>query len=134
MQWVKNLVVSQSKMTCLPAIQLGNRFHSIRIRCHLQPSEKRNGTMLCIAQAAAASPHVTAHMLASGEMETMLQQLTSSGAQETALLVRESDIGSGSSTCACRAACAAMFLVNLADCCLFCAAGCAGRGGGPPAG
>ncbi|KAL4855288.1 hypothetical protein ACK3TF_004044 [Chlorella vulgaris] len=49
-------------------------------------SDKWIGMMLCIAQAAAASPHVTAHMLASGATETMLQQLESSGAQEAALL------------------------------------------------
>ncbi|KAL4855287.1 hypothetical protein ACK3TF_004043 [Chlorella vulgaris] len=49
-------------------------------------SDKWIGMMLCIAQAAAASPHVTAHMLASGAMETMLQQLERSSAQEAALL------------------------------------------------
>ncbi|KAL4855305.1 hypothetical protein ACK3TF_004058 [Chlorella vulgaris] len=37
-------------------------------------------------KAAAASPRVTAHMLASGAMDTMLQQLESSGAQGAALL------------------------------------------------
>jgi hypothetical protein len=40
-----------------------------------------------MAQAAAASPHVTAHMLGSGAMEIMLQQLESSDAQRAALLV-----------------------------------------------
>ncbi|KAI3427107.1 hypothetical protein D9Q98_007045 [Chlorella vulgaris] len=37
-------------------------------------------------KAAAASPRVTAHMLAGGAMETMLQQLESSGAQGAAPL------------------------------------------------
>ncbi|KAI3427268.1 hypothetical protein D9Q98_007200 [Chlorella vulgaris] len=41
---------------------------------------------LSMAQAAAASPHVTAHMLGSGAMEIMLQQLESSDAQRAALL------------------------------------------------
>jgi hypothetical protein len=50
--------------------------HNTAVVCFgLQPSEEWNGMTLCIAQAAAASPHVTAHMLASGAMETMLQQL-----------------------------------------------------------
>ncbi|KAL4855319.1 hypothetical protein ACK3TF_004068 [Chlorella vulgaris] len=51
-----------------------------------QASHKWVDMMLCMAQAAAASPHVTAHMLASGAMETMLQQLESSGALGAALL------------------------------------------------
>ncbi|KAI3427086.1 hypothetical protein D9Q98_007025 [Chlorella vulgaris] len=73
--------------------------------------------VLCMAQAAAASPHVTAHMLASGAMETMLQQLEGSGALGAALLVRAFGIGNcGSSTG--RAACATTFTVNLAYGCL----------------
>jgi hypothetical protein len=85
----------------------------------LQFSDEWIGMMLCMAQAAAASPRVTAHMLASGAMETILQHLESSGTQGTALLVRASGFGNcGSSTG--RAACAATFLVNLADGCLLC--------------
>ncbi|KAL4855281.1 putative MscS family protein [Chlorella vulgaris] len=49
-------------------------------------SDKWTGMTPCIAQAAAASPHVTAHMLASGAMEAMLQLLESSGIQGAALL------------------------------------------------
>jgi hypothetical protein len=59
------------------------------LRFGLQLSNEWIGMMLCIAQAAAASPHVTAHMLAIGAMEAMLQQLESSGAQGAVLLVRE---------------------------------------------
>jgi hypothetical protein len=67
----------------------GDVHHTAVVCFGLQPSQKRNGTMLSIAKAAAVSPHVTAHMLASGAMETMLQQLERSGAQEAALLVSE---------------------------------------------